>query len=150
MHVGNETNVQTRICLVDKEKLAQESKARDLTALREKVMQEAVVPVQKQLVAKAAILKKAGAAVTERQKAEMKKWVDQYTAGTSKLGYIDKKIAEIRENLQKATTMNGFIRISGDAYPGTQIDLYGIAKSIKSTVTNKRFVIKDFAVDTEG
>ncbi len=138
MHAGNASGLETRLSLVDKQKELLEAKSLELRNLRTQIVDK-LEPIKKQVQAKAAIFKKAGDLVTDRQKLEMKKWIDAYNDLTMKLKYVDQKIEELKNAIASRTTFEGFIKISGDIYPGVIIDLYGITRIIKTQMSNTVF-----------
>jgi uncharacterized protein (DUF342 family) len=147
--LGNETGVETRVKLVDKEEHAAEEKIRQLEDLKAKLELE-LEPVKKQIRTKAAIFKQAGAGVTQRQADEMKKWLETFNTMTAKVKYVQEKITELNEVLKKPRNRTGYIKVLGTVFPGTELNLYGITKVIKETMTNKVFKVKEGAVGVEG
>jgi hypothetical protein len=147
-HVGNEKGVVTTLSLVDKNELVNREKLKELEALQKKLSQ-ALEPVKKQLKTKAAILKKMGN-TSDRMAEELKKWLNMYNDLTLKMKYVDKNMADIKEKLKNPTTCDGYIKILGDIFPGSTVSFFGVAKTIKVTMTNKTFRMKDGSVDSEG
>lgn len=147
--VGNDKGVTTKISFVDKQRLALEEKAGELKELLGKIEKE-VLPAKKQLASKAAIMKKAGAAITDRQKEELKKWVDQYNTLKGKYEYVEKRLKGIQDKLQGPRPTGGELKVAGDVFPGTELNFYGLTKLIKNRLTNKRFVCSDEGVEAEG
>jgi hypothetical protein len=147
--VGNDKGVTTKISFVDKQRMALEEKAGELKELLGKIEKE-LFPVKKQLTSKAAIMKKAGASITDRQKEEMKKWVDQYNTLKGKYEYVEKRLKGIQEKLQGPRPTGGELKVAGDVFPGTELNFYGLTKLIKNRMTNKRFVCSDEGVEAEG
>jgi hypothetical protein len=147
--VGNENIGETKLVLFDKNKEETLGKIKELLALKEKLT-TAMEPIKKQVQTKAAIFKKAGAIVSDRQKAELKKWIEDYNQMQLKVKYVDQKLTEMQATLNNPTNYTGFIQVVGDMYPGTVLDFYGMTKLIKVITSNKRFRIKDSQIDTEG
>jgi hypothetical protein len=146
--VGNEKGVVTTLSLVDKNELVNREKLKELDALQKKLSQ-ALEPVKKQLKTKAAILKKMGN-TSDRMAEELKKWLNMYNDLTLKMKYVDKNMADVKEKLKNPTTCDGYIKILGDIFPGSTVSFFGVAKTIKVTMTNKTFRMKDGSVDSEG
>jgi uncharacterized protein (DUF342 family) len=147
-HAGNETGISTKLSLVDKNEAANKEKLKNLEALQKKLA-EALEPVKKQLKTKAAILKKAGGA-TDRIADELKKWLTMYNEATAKLKYVEQNIGEVKEKLNNPVVVDGYIKVTGNAYPGTELNFFGVTKVIKTMVTNKVFTMKSGMVEAEG
>lgn len=147
-HAGNDKGIVTNLSLVDKNELANREKLKELETLQKKLA-EALEPVKKQLKTKAAILKKMGS-TSDRMAGELKKWLNMYNDLTLKMKYVDKNIAEIKIKLKNPATCDGYIKILGDIFPGSTVSFFGVAKTIKVTMTNKTFRMKDGSVDSEG
>ena len=64
--------------------------------------------------------------------------------------YVDKSMTDIKEKFKNPTTCDGYIKILGDIFPGSTVSFFGISKTIKGTMTNKTFRMKDGSVDSEG
>jgi uncharacterized protein (DUF342 family) len=146
--VGNEKGVVTKLSLVDKNELASREKLKELELLQKKLF-EALEPVKKQLKTKAAILKKMGN-TSDRIAEDLKKWLNMYNDLTLKMKYVDKSMTDIKEKFKNPTTCDGYIKILGDIFPGSTVSFFGISKTIKGTMTNKTFRMKDGSVDSEG
>ncbi len=146
---GNEKGVETKISIVDKEEQAINEKLRELSILDQKLGVE-LDPVKRQLRTKAAIMKQAGAVATPRQTEELKKWLDVYNKLAVKVKYVQEKTAGLRAELKKPRSYTGQIRITGDVYPGTELNLYGMSKAVKAHFVDKLFHIRDGAVAVEG
>lgn len=147
--VGNEKGVETKLIIVDKEEEAINDKMRELGILQKKLETE-IEPIKRQLKAKAAILKQAGGQPSQRQADELKKWLDTYNKLTVKLKYVQEKTDALNAELKKPRVYNGYIKISGDVFPGTEVNLYGMTKVVKVHLINKLFRVKDGAVVVEG
>jgi uncharacterized protein len=145
---GNETGIPTKLSLVDKNEAANKEKLKNLETLQKK-LSDALEPVKKQLKTKAAILKKAGGA-TDRIADELKKWLTMYNEATAKLQYVEKNILEIKEKLKNPVVIDGYIKITGTVYPGTELNFFGVTKAIKTMMTNKVFKMKTGMVEVEG
>jgi uncharacterized protein len=147
--VGNEKGVETRLLVVDKEEQAINDKMKELTLLQKKLETE-IEPIKRQLKAKAAILKQAGGQPSQRQSEELKKWLDTYNKLAAKLKYVQEKTGSLGAELKKPRLYNGYIKIAGDVFPGTEVNLYGMTKVVRVHVINKMFRVKDGAVVVEG
>jgi hypothetical protein len=146
---GNDKGVETKIFVFDKEELAINEKLRELSILERKLNAD-LDPIKKQLRTKAAILKQAGTQASPRQTEELKKWLDVYNKLAVKLKYVQEKTAGLQADLKKPRQYGGYIKISGDVYPGTELNLYGMSKVIKAHLVNKMFHVRDGAVVVEG
>jgi uncharacterized protein (DUF342 family) len=147
--VGNETGVGTRLFLYDKEEQAVSEKLHELSILEQKLNVE-LEPVKKQVRTKVAIFKQAGVQVSSRQGEELKKWLDSYNKLVEKLKYVREKSAGLQDELKKPRSRTGHVKITGDIFPGAEISLYGMTKTIKAHLVNKVFRVKDGAVVVEG
>jgi len=147
--VGNDKGIETRLQLFDKEEHALIEKITQLETLEQKLQTE-LDPINKQLHTKAAIFKQAGAHITARQAEEMKKWIDAHNQLAAKVKFVQDKIKGLKEDLKKPRDRKGYIKISGDIFPGTELNLYGITKLIKEKMSNKLFRVHEGAVGTEG
>ncbi|MBD3345819.1 MAG: DUF342 domain-containing protein [Chitinivibrionales bacterium] len=136
--LGNDSNVETKISIVDKNLEIKKEKLSELENLKTEMLKKKE-PIEKNIKAKAAIVKKAGNAITDRQRNEMKTWIDTYNAMNMKLKYIDQQIDKIKEAVRQPGTRHGYIKVSGDIYPGVILSLYGNTKIIKNRMTNKTF-----------
>ena len=136
--LGNDTGAITKLTIADKQSTMVKEKLKELTALKDKLEKE-LEPVKKQLKTKAAILKTAGDAVTDRHRDELKRWVDTYNNGTMKLKYIQDKMNELKKLLETPTSFDGFIKVSGNIYKGVEVLMYGMHKAIVTTQTAKTF-----------
>jgi len=146
--VGNDKGVETKISVVDKKKSHCRQDAG--TACLKKKLEIEMEPIQKQLKSKAAILKAAGGQPSQRQSEELRKWLDAYNKLAAKLKYVLEKTGELDAELKKPRKYTGYIKVTGDIFPGTEINLYGMTKVIKSPLINKIFRIKDGSVAVEG
>ena len=124
--------------LLDKNKMVAREKLKELEELKKKLA-EKLEPVKKQVQTKAAIMKKAGVKLTDRQRMEMKKWIDEYNALNMKTKYVQQKIAEADLTIRKPVKQDGYIKISADIFPGTIITLYEVSKVIRDRLTSKNF-----------
>jgi len=148
-NVGNENVGETRLSLYDKKKESTLEKVKELTALKEKISESAAA-IKKQVQTKAAIFKKAGDAVTDRQKSELRKWIDELNQFALKIKYVEAKIAEHQRTINDPTQHEGRIAVLGDIYPGTILDFYGMTKLVKSKMTNKKFRVTKESQIEEG
>jgi len=145
---GNEKGIVTKLALVDKNEAANKEKLKDLETLLKK-LGDALEPVKKQLRTKAAILKNAGE-TSGRMTEELKKWLTSYNDLAMKTKYVEKNIAEIKEKLKNPEISDGYIKVSGNIYPGTEMCFFGITKVVKSLMTNKIFRFRGGTIGTEG
>ena len=145
---GNEKGIVTKLSLVDRNEAANKEKLKNLEALQKKIA-DALEPVKKQLKTKAAILKKTGGA-TDRIADELKKWLNLYNDGMAKLKYIEQNIQNVKEKLKNPEIVDGFIKISGTVYPGTELHFFGITKPIKTMMTNKVFRFIAGLIEAQG
>jgi uncharacterized protein (DUF342 family) len=139
-HIGSDKGMKTGAMLFDKERKQLEDKFKELGELDKKLATE-IEPVEKQLKAKSAMLKKYQAEATDRQLAEIKKWIDVYNGINTKIKYVHQKMDELRQRIEqtKTRTYDGFIKVAGNAFAGTELDLYGRYFSVNATLTNTRF-----------
>ena len=63
---------------------------------------------------------------------------------------MQEKTDALNAELKKPRVYNGYIKISGDVFPGTEVNLYGMTKVVKVHLINKLFRVKDGAVVVEG
>jgi uncharacterized protein (DUF342 family) len=146
---GNEKGITTKLSLVDKNEAANNEKLKSLETLQKKLA-EALEPIKKQLKTKAAILKSAGG-TTDRIADELKKWLNTFNEATAKLQYVEKNIAELKEKLNNPDIQSdGYIKVAGTIYPGTEIAFFGFTKVIKETITDKTFKLKNGVIVAEG
>ncbi|HAJ80450.1 MAG TPA: hypothetical protein DCO75_11845 [Fibrobacteres bacterium] len=145
---GNETGIVTKLAIVDKNEAVNIEKLKEFQALKVK-LDNAMEPVKKQLKTKAAILKKAGE-TSGRMTDELKKWINIYNDLTLKLKYIDKSIAEVNEKMKKPDTCDGYIKVMGNIFPGTELSFFGITKNIKNVIANKIFRFREGSIVSEG
>ena len=150
MNIGNDKGVETGVFLVDKNRLKAKEKLEELNEVKEKVGKQ-LSPISRELKTKSMILKRAGVQASVKQRQELKKWVDAYNSLSMKIKYIDKKNAEIKEQMASPANLNGFIKVKGTIYPGAKLDMYGIShKSIKTRMTDKLFRLIDSMIQVEG
>ncbi|HEX3018830.1 MAG TPA: FapA family protein [Chitinispirillaceae bacterium] len=145
-NVGNEQDSSSRLHLFDKTKLAIAEKIKELEALESKLETE-LEPIQKQLRTKAALVKRAaGEEISERIRDEVKKWVDAYNTITNKIKYVKQKQEELGVELKKPVNNPGSIKIMGNVFPGTEIDLYGLKMVTDQVLVNKSFHLKENSI----
>jgi uncharacterized protein (DUF342 family) len=147
--VGNDKGVETKLTIVDREEQAINDKRKELLLLEKKLENE-IEPIKRQLKGKAAILKQAGGSPSQRLTEELKKWLDIYNKLAVKLKYVQEKTTSLDAELKKPRLYNGYIKIAGDVFPGTEVSLYGMTKVVKVHIINKMFRVKDGAVAVEG
>ncbi|MBD3390918.1 MAG: DUF342 domain-containing protein [Chitinivibrionales bacterium] len=153
MSIGNNNNVPTKIELLNKEKAMAEDKLGELEELKEKMTKQ-MAPVMREMKSKSAIVKKiskGGAAISDKQREQLKKIVDTYNGLSVKLKYIEKKIEEVNATIEEPTQCDGFIRVKDTIYPGVELSLYGMGrKVVKNKMTNKVFRIDKSELQVEG
>jgi len=148
--IGNPNGIDTKIVLFDTKKGEAQEKRKEYEALKDKIL-IALEPVKKQVSAKAAIFKKAGELVSDRQKAEMKKWVDSYNVLNMKLKYIQDKIDSITKMIESPTNYEGYIKVINALFQGAILEMYGKRKVLEHTMHAKTFRIgSDGEIKTEG
>jgi hypothetical protein len=138
--IGTGNGADTRIVLVDKTKGEARKKLKEFIDIKQKIL-AALDPIKKQVTAKAAIFKKAGDLITDRQKAELKKWIDQYNVLQMKCNHVQKRIDALHTQISSADSFGGFVKVTGVLYPGTIFNFYGITKSMLKSYTKKLFRI---------
>lgn len=146
---GSEKEVPTKIVIYDKYKHLIVGKLKELVELRDKLVNE-LAPIEKQLRTKAALLKKAGDNVSDRNRDEIKKWVDTYNAVKKKIAFVDEKMKGLTQASENPSEQGGYVSIVDKCYPGTELILYDSNQSIKHVVSAKRFVVKNKMIVTEG
>jgi len=146
--IGNEKGIKTLVSIIDTEEEAKKKKIVELTAL-EKDLARQLEPVRTQLSSKASIFKSAGDLVTERHKAELKKWLDTYNEMATKLKYVQASIVEARRSMGAPKNHDGYITGQKTIFPGTEITYFGISAAIKVPLQGKKLILKN-GVITEG
>lgn len=136
--LGNAQGAETHAILIDKKKMLAQEKIKELEELKAKIA-EKLTPLAKQVQSKAAILKMAGEAATERQRAEMKKWIEDLNGLNLKAKYVQQKIDEITRAMEQPTEHTGFIRVTADIHPGVVLTLYEVNKVLRERMTGKCF-----------
>lgn len=148
--IGNQKGADTRILLFDLKKGEAQEKLKEYKALKEKVL-TSLNPVKKQVSAKAAIFKKAGNLITDRQKAEMKKWIDSYNVLNVKLKHIQEKIDKITDVIKSPSGYDGYVKVTGSIFPGVILEMYGRRKIIQHRRNSKTYQIgRNGEISTEG
>jgi uncharacterized protein (DUF342 family) len=139
-HFGSDKGIKTCAMLFDRERKLLDDKLKDLGELDKKLGAE-IEPIEKQLKAKSAMLKKFQGEATERQLAEVKKWIDVYNGINTKIKYVHQKMDELRQKIEqtRTKTYDGFIKVAGNAFVGTELDLYGRYFAVNATLANARF-----------
>jgi hypothetical protein len=142
-HLGAENGQKTKIALFDHEARVLSQKLAELCALEKKLIAE-LEPIDKQLRTKSALLKKFKDEATSRQLAEVKKWIDAYNALTTKIKYVHQKMDELRAMIDRTETKehDGYIKVSGSVFHGTEMDLYGRFFVVSGIMNNLRFWLK--------
>lgn len=146
---GSDKGVATQICFYDKQKAITGLKIEELVELLKKLSAE-LEPIEKQLRTKAALMKRSGTDMTDRQRDEVKKWVDAFNTVTKKIHYVQTKIDALKLEYENPGNQGGFLQALGNIYPGTALDLYGIRLPITVIKTNKKFFVKDQTIVIEG
>jgi uncharacterized protein (DUF342 family) len=146
--IGNDKGIKTLVSVIDKEGEAKNKKVAELKTL-EKDLARQLEPVKTQLSSKAAIFKSAGDTVTDRHKAELKKWLDTYNEMATKIKYVRTSIAETKGSLAAPKNHGGYVRAAETIFPGTEINYFGISAIIKVRMQGKKLVLKNGAI-TEG
>ncbi|MBD3322620.1 MAG: DUF342 domain-containing protein [Chitinivibrionales bacterium] len=144
--LGNEKNVETRIEVVDKNAKRNKEKLRELDVLGSE-LQKKKEPLEKQIKSKAAIMKKAQNVLSDKIKAEMKTWVDTYNAINLKLKYVHEQKEKVAATITNPAERKGYIKVTGDIYPGVVISIYGNTKLIKNRSTGKTFRVADEGIE---
>ena len=123
---------------------------KEYKALKEKVL-TSLEPVKKQVSAKAAIFKKAGNLVSDRQKAELKKWIDSYNVWNVKLKHIQEEINKVNDMIKSPSSYDGYVKVTGSIFPGAILEMYGRRKIIQHHQNSKTYRIgKNGEISTEG
>lgn len=149
-NIGNDKHVKTKINLVDLEKEKVKEKIKELKTFQEKVV-KSLEPVKRELKSKSIILKQAGNTATDRQKQELKKWLDNYNNLTMKIKYIDSKIVEMNNILKNPSFYKGYIKVRGIIFPGVTINLYDQdQKVIETKLVKKTLSIKNNVINIES
>lgn len=149
-NLGNQNGVPTKVAILDKNRAAAQEKLDELKELKGKI-QKQLEPVSRELKTKSALLRKVGASATDRQKTELKKWIDSYNSLNTKLKYVEKKSLEAEARLRQPSDYNGFIRVVGTAYSGVELNMYDIShRVLKIPADHKMFRIKDGTIQVEG
>ena len=95
-------------------------------------------------------MKLAGEDLTNRNREEVKKWVDAYNEMKKKISYVEGKIKELKVTLNNPGNLDGVIQVLDQCFPGTTISLYDVSMPINSICINKRFLFKNQLVTIEG
>ena len=146
---GSENGVATKIVIFDKNKSLLSGKMKELQELREKLAAE-MEPIERQLKTKANLMKRAGDEITDRQKEEVKKWVDAYNAVKKKVAFVDGKINELQIAVEKPGNNDGFIQLQGHCYPGTTLILYDVSLPVSTVQVGKKYSLKGQTIAIEG
>ena len=147
-HLGSDKGIKTKAVLFDRERKQLEDKLKELNELAKKLTAE-IEPIERQLKAKSALLKKIQGVPPERALAEIKKWIDAYNGINTKIKYVHQKTDEMRELIEKTRLKNhdGFIRINGNVFPGTELELYDRYFVVSAVMTNKCFKINKMDIE---
>ncbi len=149
-HIGNDKGVDTKIVLIDKTKGEARKKLQEFNEIKKKILTQ-LEPIKKQVTSKGAIFKKAGNLVTDRQKAELKKWVDSYNMLKMKHDHVQKRIDKITEVIKSPDSYEGYVKVTGTMFPGTLLELFGMRKAIQHRFDRKTFCIgKNGEISAQG
>jgi len=141
-HVGNEQGTSTRIILYDKQKAMLEEKLKKLIELEAKLMTE-IQPVEKQLKARASVLKRTGESASGQVKEDVKKLVDTYNDLNRKIKYIQRNKESLKVEIATPREYKGYIKVHGNGYPGTEINLYGSIEHLRGKISNRSFRLNE-------
>lgn len=147
-HLGSDKGVKTAVTLFDSEKKVYDQKLCELITLEKKLMAD-LEPIDKQLKTKSAMLKKFQDEVSGRQVAEVKKWIDAFNSVNTKIKYVRQKTEETRKQIEltKTKTHDGYVKVAGNVYPGTELDLYDKHFAVSTIMTNTRFKLNKSEVE---
>ncbi len=140
--IGNAVGADTTVGLFDMKKGKAKERLKLYGELRAQIL-EKLEPVKKQLSSKAAIFKQAGPQVSDRQKAELKKWVDSYNILNMKLTHIKDKMKAEATIIQSNALYDGHVKILATIYPGAMLDLYGKEMAIQQIMNSETFQIDE-------
>ena len=146
---GSDKGVATKVSIFDKNKTIVSEKIKELAQLHERLTGE-LAPIERQLKTKAKLMKLAGEDLTDRNREEVKKWVDAYNEMKKKISYVEGKIKELKVTLNNPGNLDGVIQVLDQCFPGTTISLYDVSMPINSICINKRFLFKNQLVTIEG
>jgi DNA mismatch repair ATPase MutS len=138
------------VLLVDKNKNLAREKLEEIQSVKDKINKQ-LEPVGRELKTKTVMLKKIGGAATDRQRQELKKWIDSYNSLTMKIKYIQKKEEELTAFMNSPSNYNGYLKATGTVFPGVKFDLYGVShKDVKVAMVNKVFKLLNSVIEVEG
>ncbi|MBN1757041.1 MAG: DUF342 domain-containing protein [Chitinispirillaceae bacterium] len=146
---GSDNGAPTKVCIYDKNKGLILEKVKELTALHEKLSAE-LEPIERQLKAKAALMKRMGDSITDRGREEVKKWVDAYNGMKKKCDFVAGKIKELESASRNTGDRSGFIQVFDKCYTGTSVVLYDIPYQVKTMLINKKLKLNGQTVTIEG
>ena len=92
--------------------------------------------------------KKAGDAVTERQSAELKKWIDDFNGLDMKARYVQRKIEDLTQAVNRQVTHDGFVKILGEVFPGVVVTLYDFSLMIRERASGKCYRLSANGIET--
>jgi uncharacterized protein len=149
--LGADPDVKTKVTLFDREKRSFDEKVRELEDLEQKLTAE-MEALQRRLRSKTALLKKFRDQIAERQLEEVKGLVDAFNAMAAKVKYVRQKIDEVKERIERARQKDhdGFVEVTGSAFPGTVLDMYERYFAVASAMTNMRFTINKSEIEYGG
>jgi uncharacterized protein (DUF342 family) len=141
-NVGNERGTVTRITLYDKHKAILEEKLMEIIDLEARLMTE-LQPIEKALKSKVFMLKRSGGGIVGKIKEEVKKLVDSHNAVKRKISYIQQNKESLRREIAEPREYRGYVRIHGNIFPGTEINLYGSTEHIINKTSNRCFRLNE-------
>lgn len=150
--LGSDKGMKTKITLFDKERAVLLDKLKEVTDLEIKVVGQKEV-IGRQLKTKSSQLSRYSGEEFDNELNDMKKWIDAYNTVNSKIIYVREKIGEINKEIENMERKDpdGFVKVAKNAFPGTELDLYGMPYRISGIMTNTTFrVIKSEVVFSSG
>lgn len=150
MNIGNASAIDTKVYIVDKNIGKAKEKLAELADVKGKILKQ-LEPVSKELKTKTAMLKMVGANATDRQKMELKKWVDSYNTLAMKIKYVDTKIVEINKEMKSSKNFNGYVRVDGVIFSNVTINMYDMSnKKVDVKMSKKTFRYSGSSIEIEG
>jgi uncharacterized protein len=151
VHAGQSSadpDIKTKITLFDREKRSFDEKVRELETLEGKLTGE-MESIQRRIRSKTAILKKYRDQVVPKQAEEVKGLIDAFNAAAVKAKYVRQKIEEVRLRIEQARAKDhdGFVKITGTAFPGTVLDLYERYFVVTNAMTNVHFKVNKTEIE---
>ena len=139
-YLGADPDVRTKVTLFDREKRSFDEKLKELGELEKKLSVE-MGTIQKQLRSKTALLKKFRDQISGRQLDEVKSKIDAFNAMAAKATYVRQKMEEIKRGIEavKSKDHDGFVNVTGTAFPGTVLDIYERYFVVSTMMTDTHF-----------